>query len=110
MAALTIVEDLGVLEQRGRLSQELLLPSPDLARVDFELAGQLGRGLVAPDRRQSHLGLECRPQYPTLPSHPRRLQAGPSDTGKSTLSARPVFGVHYSLRKRGGAQNDLPGR
>ena len=51
-----------------RLLQQLLLPGRHLARVHAELAGQLGRRLVAPGRRQRHLGLERRAQIPAASS------------------------------------------
>lgn len=56
-------------EQLGDLDHELLLPGRHLARVDAELARQLSRRPVTLDGRKSHLRLECRPEYTSLPSH-----------------------------------------
>ena len=54
-------------EQLRHLGHQLLLPRRHLARVDAELARQLGRRPVALGRRQRDLRLEGGPKNPTLP-------------------------------------------
>jgi hypothetical protein len=56
-------------EQLGHLGHKLLLPGRHLARVDAELARQLGRCPVTLGGSQSHLGLERGPIHSSLPSH-----------------------------------------
>ena len=53
----------------GRSFQELLLPSRDLAHVDFVFSCQLGRGPLAATCRQCYLRLERSAETATLPCH-----------------------------------------
>jgi hypothetical protein len=64
-------------EQLGHLGHELLFPSRHLARVDAELARQLGRCAVALGGRQGHLGLKRSPIHTSLAWHRHTPDRGP---------------------------------
>ena len=83
-------------EQLGHLAHELLLSSRHLARVDAELARQLGCRPVAPGCRQGPFGLEGRSEDPSSSAHRHAPKKGAFDPQRSSLSARPKIGVHLT--------------
>src|SRR6185295_18109926 len=91
VGGLLVTPRAAVLEQPGRLREQLLLPGRDLAGMHARIAGQLGRRLVPSDRRQSHLGLERRPKHTPLPRHPGTLLIRSSPHPETTPYQRAQF-------------------
>src|ERR1017187_3636639 len=68
----------GTPEDARRALQKLAFPLRDLVGMNIKLLNQLGQCLLAPDRRQSHLDLECRRMVPAWRSAHRFSSSQPS--------------------------------